>query len=253
MIKTETSREGKRENDSLRRVKIKPDYLDYADGSAYIEQGNTKVITGATIEEKVPFFLKNSGSGWVTAEYAMMPCSTETRTSRERGQGRLSGRTQEIQRLIGRSLRAATDLKLLGERTIIIDCDIVQADGGTRTASITAACVSLAFALKKLLDGGIIEVMPLKHLVAGVSVGIVDGEMLLDLDYSEDSRAEVDMNAVETDDGKMVEVQATAEKNLFSKRDLDKLLKLSHKGIQELIQVQRDILKKQSILFMAYG
>ena len=246
-------REGKREHDSLRRVKIKTDYLEYADGSAYIEQGKTKIITGATIEEKVPFFLKNSGTGWITAEYAMMPCSTETRTSRERGAGRLSGRTQEIQRLIGRALRAATDLELLGERTIIIDCDIIQADGGTRTASITASCISLALALKKLLDNNIIEVMPLKHLVAGVSVGIINSELLLDINYEEDSQAEVDMNIVETDDGKLVEVQATAEKNLFSKKELDKLLKLAHKGIQELVQIQRDILKKKSILFMAYG
>lgn len=243
----------KRSVKELRPIKIKPDYLDFADGSAFIEIGKTKVIAAATIEEKVPSFLKNSGSGWITAEYSMLPRSTEKRTIRERIQSRISGRTQEIQRLIGRSLRAVTELSVLGKRTIILDCDVIQADGGTRTASITASCVALALALKKMMEEEIIDEMPLKHLVSAVSVGIVEGEMLLDLDYSEDSNAEIDMNVVETDTGEIVEVQATAEKKPFSRKELNSLLDLSHQGIKELIQVQKDVLKKKSLLFMAYG
>ena len=177
-------RDNKRAPDTIRPVSIKPDYLDFADGSALISIGKTRVVASVTIEEKVPSFLKGSGKGWITAEYAMLPCSTEKRSPRERGPGRMSGRTQEIQRLIGRSLRTATDLRILGERTIIIDCDIIQADGGTRTASITVGCVALALALKKMMDKGIIDQMPLQNLVSAVSVGIVDGNLLLDLDYS---------------------------------------------------------------------
>jgi ribonuclease PH len=243
----------KRAFDELRPVKIHTEYFDYADGSAFIEVGKTRVAAAATVEEKAPPFLKGSGTGWVTAEYAMLPCATEKRSARERTQGRISGRTQEIQRLIGRSLRAVTDMEALGERTIMVDCDVIQADGGTRTASVTVGCVALALALKKLLDRGIIDKMPLRHLVAGTSVGVVASELLLDLDYSEDSQAEIDMNVVETDSGQLVEVQATAEREPFSRRDLGDLLKIADKGIKEIIQLQKAVLKKKSLMFMAYG
>jgi ribonuclease PH len=242
-----------RKDDELRPIKIYPDYLDFADGSALIEFGKTRVVAAATIEEKVPAFLKNTNSGWITAEYSMLPRSTEKRTVRERTQGYPSGRSQEIQRLIGRTLRAVTDLKGIGERQIILDCDVIQADGGTRVTSINAACVALALALKKMLDQKIIDTMPLHHLVAGVSVGIVNGEPLLDLDYAEDSSAETDMNVVQTDRGQLLEVQATAEKNPFSRSLLERLLRLADKGIEEIIQAQKDVLKKKSLLFMAYG
>jgi ribonuclease PH len=246
-------RANNRANDELRPVKLFLDYMEYADGSAYMELGKTKVIATATIEDKVPAFIKNSGSGWITAEYSMLPCSTEKRTQRERNQSRISGRTHEIQRLIGRSLRAVTDLHLLGERTIIIDCDVIQADGGTRTASITAACVALALALKKLLDKDIIPEMPLRHLIAATSVGLVDNNLLLDLDYREDFEASVDMNVVETDTGHLVEVQATAEKTPMTKKEFAALLSLAEKGIQQLIEIQKEALKEKSLLFMAYG
>jgi ribonuclease PH len=242
-----------RKGDELRPIKIQPDFLDFADGSALIEMGKTRVVAAATIEEKVPPFLRNSGTGWVTAEYAMLPRATEKRTNRERTQGYPSGRSQEIQRLIGRALRAVTDLKAIGERQIILDCDVIQADGGTRVASINAACVALALALKKMLDDGIIEAMPLHHLVAGVSVGIIDGEPLLDLDYAEDSTAETDMNVVQTDRGQLLEVQATAERNPFSRTLLERLLRLADLGCGEIVQAQKDVLKKKSLLFMAYG
>jgi ribonuclease PH len=201
----------------------------------------------------VPPFLKKTGKGWITAEYSMLPRSTEKRTARERSQGYPSGRNQEIQRLIGRVLRAVTDLGIIGERQIILDCDVIQADGGTRVASINAACVALALALKKMLDMKIIDTMPLHHLVAGVSVGIVNDEPVLDLDYAEDSVAETDMNVVQTDRGQLLEVQATAEKNPFSRSLLGTLLRLADKGIEEIVQVQKDALKKKSLLFMAYG
>lgn len=237
--------------DEIRPTKIIPDHLNFADGSSLIEMGGTKVIAAATIEEKVPHFLKGSGSGWITAEYSMLPRSTEKRTMRERA-GRISGRTQEIQRLIGRSLRAATNLPAMGERTIIIDCDVVQADGGTRSASITAGCVALALALLKLMEKKAINQMALVHLVSAVSVGIVNGESLLDLDYSEDSKADIDMNLVKTDNEQIIEIQATAEKSPFSKQDLASLTILAEKGIKELIQIQKEVLKKKSMLFMAY-
>ncbi len=243
----------KRAQDELRPVKLKLDYLDFAFASTFIEAGKTKVIAAATVEERVPSFIKNTGSGWITAEYALLPCSTEKRTARERVSGRVSGRTQEIQRLIGRALRAVTDLSGLGERTIIIDCDVIQADGGTRAASITAGCVALALALKKMLDEGILDQMPLRHLVSAVSVGIVNGEILLDLDYSEDSQAQVDMNVVATDTGQIVEIQATAEKHPFSRKEFNSLLEMANKGINELILLQKDALKKKSLLFIAYG
>lgn len=246
-------RANKRAPDALRPVKIKPDYLDFAEGSAYLEIGKTRVVASASIEEKVPLFLKNSGTGWITAEYSMLPRSTEKRNLRERIQSRISGRNQEIQRLIGRSLRAVTELSVLGEKTLIIDCDVIQADGGTRTASITAGCMALALALKKMMDEGKINQMPLKHLVSGVSVGIVEGQTLLDLDYCEDTKADIDMNVVETEKGQLIEVQATAEGKPFSRKELSNLLSLADKGIKELIQLQKDILKKKSLLFMAYG
>jgi len=246
-------RTNNRSSETLRPITITLDQMDFSDGSALIEMGKTKVIATATIEEKIPIFLKGSNTGWITAEYSMLPRSTEKRTIRERNQARVSGRTQEIQRLIGRSLRAVTDLSILGERTIILDCDVLQADGGTRSASITAGCIALALALKKMMDEGIIDQMPLKHLVSAISVGIVKGNLLLDLDYREDSSAEIDMNVVETDTGKIVEIQATAEKNPFSKKEFNALLALADTGIETLIQVQKDVLKKKSLLFMAYG
>jgi len=235
--------------DELRPVKIRPDYLDFADGSALIEMGKTRIVIASTIEDKVPPFLKNLGSGWITAEYSMLPRATEKRNIRERVQGRLSGRSQEIQRLIGRALRAVTDMTLLGERTVILDCDVIQADGGTRAASVTAACVALALAFKKMLDEKTIKRMPLTSLVAAVSVGMVNGEAMLDLDYSEDSSAEIDMNVIETARGQLVEVQASAEKNPFSRKELTSLLHLADKGIKELIKVEMEILKKKSIPF----
>jgi len=250
------SRDGRSEGrsaETLRQIKITPDFIEIADGSALIEMGRTRVSATATIEEKVPPFLKGAGQDWVTAEYAMLPRATEKRTPRERQQGYPSGRSQEIQRLIGRSLRAVTDLQALGERQIIIDCDVLQADGGTRVASINAACIALALALKKLLDAKILGTMPLRHLVGAVSVGIVNGEALCDLDYIEDSGAETDMNVVETDRGQLLEVQATAEKAPFSRNQLDALLKIADTAIAEIVQIQKDVLKKKSLLFMAYG
>ncbi len=246
-------RSGKRAPTQLRPIKIAIDTLDFADGSALIEMGRTRVLAAATIDERVPPFLKGTGRGWVTAEYAMLPRATTERTPRERTAGRVSGRTQEIQRLVGRALRAVTDLRALGERQIIVDCDVLQADGGTRVASVTAGCVALGLALKKMIDMGLIDHMPLRHLVAGVSIGIVRGKPLLDLDYAEDSQAELDMNVIETDRGELVEVQAGAEKNPFSRKDLLDMLKLADRGIARIIKVQKETLKKKSILFMAYG
>lgn len=252
MMEGEMKRFNNRRPNEVRPVKIISDYLEYADGSALIEMGKTKVLVAATVEDKVPPFLKGSGTGWITAEYSMLPCSTETRTPRDRTQGRISGRSQEIQRLIGRALRAAIDLKVLGERQIILDCDVIQADGGTRTASVTAGCVAVALALKKLLDEKLIGELPLAHLVAGVSVGIVNGQYFLDLDYGEDSRAEVDMNVVETDRGHLVEVQATGEKRPYSRKELSTLLRLAHQGIEKILEAQRAVLRKKSLLFMAF-
>jgi len=242
-----------RKSHELRTVKIIPDYLEFAAGSALIEMGKTRVLVAATIEEKVPPFLKGTGQGWITAEYAMLPCSTETRTPRERTQGRISGRSQEIQRLIGRALRAAVDLKALGERQILLDCDVIQADGGTRTASVTAGCVALALALKKLYEEKKVEEFPLINLVAGISVGLVNGEFLLDLDYNEDSQAEVDLNIVETDTGQLVEIQATGEKRPYTRRELTTMMRLAHEGLQILFEIQRSVLKKKSPLFMAFN
>ncbi len=224
--------------DQLRQAKITPNFMPNAEGSALIEMGNTKVICTASIEEKVPMFMRNQGRGWVTAEYAMLPRATNTRTQRETGV-RVSGRSQEIQRLIGRSLRAVIDDKLLGERQIFIDCDVLQADGGTRCAAITGACVALALAVKHLLKNGKIKKNPLISEVAAVSVGIVNGVAVLDLNYEEDSTAEVDMNVVCTGTGKFIELQGTAEREPFSKAQMDEMLALAEKGINQLFTIQR--------------
>jgi ribonuclease PH len=232
-----------RKADGLRPWKITISPLEYAEGSALIEAGRTKVLCAATIEEKVPTFLKNGGKGWVTAEYSMLPRSTHSRSPRERG-GRVGGRTMEIQRLIGRSLRCVTDLHKLGERTITIDCDVIQADGGTRVASITGAWIALRAACKLLVDNGLLDEIPLLDSVAAVSVGIVDGETLLDLDYSEDSGAHVDMNVVMTGRGQLVEVQATGEDAPFSIAKLNALIKLAANGLKSIKSIQLDALRE---------
>ena len=223
--------------DELRAVKILPGYLPYAEGSVLIEMGQTRVICSASLEERVPPFLRNSGQGWLTAEYAMLPRSTQQRTSREIGRGGPSGRTHEIQRLIGRSLRAVADMRVLGERTITIDCDVLQADGGTRTAAITGAYVAFALASRRLQKAGKTLVT---NQVAAVSVGIVGNTPLLDLKYDEDSRAEVDMNVICTGDGRFIEVQGTAEREPFSRTQMDQLFALAERGIEVLIKVQRE-------------
>jgi len=227
--------------DELRATSITPNYLMHAEGSVLIEAGNTKVICAASVEDRVPPFLRNSGKGWVTAEYGMLPRATTTRTQREASTGKVGGRTQEIQRLIGRSLRSVTHLPALGERTVWVDCDVIQADGGTRTASITGAFVALALALEKLRDRGAIGTIPVIDYVAATSVGIVDGLALLDLAYDDDSRAEVDMNVVKTGDGRFIEVQGTAEGSPFGQEALLRLLDLADRGIQQLVEKQRAI------------
>ncbi len=232
-------------NDQMRPVRIIPGFLKHPDGSVLIETGDTRVLCSAMVEERVPPFLKGSNSGWVTAEYSLLPASTETRSPREASRGKISGRTSEIQRLIGRSLRAIVDLDKLGERTIWIDCDVIQADGGTRTASVTGSFVALYLALKKLKDNGTIESIPIKDYVAAISVGIVEGIPVLDLEYVEDSAADVDMNVIMTGRGDFVEIQGTGEKSVFSRQDLDALLGLAQKGIQELIALQKNILEEQ--------
>lgn len=228
-----------RRADQLRPVTIERNYIKYAEGSVLITVGETKVICTATIEDKVPQFLRGMGEGWITAEYAMLPRATETRNVREVSKGRPSGRTHEIQRLIGRALRSVIDLKAIGERTIWIDCDVIQADGGTRTSSITGAYIALVDALTKLKEQEKWETLPVTDYLAAVSVGIVDGQVLLDLCYQEDSRAEVDFNVVMTGSGKLVEVQGTAEHNPFTKNQLMEMLGLAEKGIDELIKIQR--------------
>ena len=233
----------KRQNNQLRKVSIKRNYLKYALGSCLIEMGNTKVVCSASLDEKVPAFLKASGKGWVTAEYGMLPASCTERIQRESSKGRTGGRTHEIQRLIGRSLRAICDMGALGERAIWIDCDVIQGDGGTRTASITGGFIALADALWKLNREGKISQFPLTDYVAAVSVGIIDGKPALDLCYTEDSKAEVDMNVVMTGSGKFIEVQGTAEHAPFSKLELDRLLILAKQGISELIKIQKHFVK----------
>ncbi|MDP8230698.1 MAG: ribonuclease PH [Candidatus Gorgyraea atricola] len=227
----------------MRKIKIKKNTMRFAEGSCTIEVGNTKIICTASVENKVPPFLRGKGTGWVTAEYGMLPRSCGTRIRRESSAGKPSGRTQEIQRLIGRSLRSVVDLKKLGERTVWIDCDVIQGDGGTRTASITGSFIALIEALVFLKKENIISEIPVNDYIAAVSVGVVDGKLCLDLDYEKDSKAEVDMNVVMTGAGKLVEVQGTAEKNPFSKKELDKMILLAEKGIKELIGIQRNVLK----------
>ncbi|MEW6138754.1 MAG: ribonuclease PH [Thermodesulfobacteriota bacterium] len=234
---TNVTRSESRAFDELRPLSVTCGVLDHAEGSALIEAGRTRILAAASVEEKVPQFLRNSGRGWVTAEYAMLPRSTHTRSIRERG--RVGGRTMEIQRLIGRSLRSVTDLSGIGERTITVDCDVIQADGGTRVASICAGWLALHCALETLVRDGLIGRNPLQDSVAAVSVGMVNGQMLLDLDYEEDSAAEVDMNVVMTGSGRIVEVQATAESKPFSLARLNALVRLAQKGIAQIERIQR--------------
>ena len=231
-----------RATDQMRPVKITPDFVTTAEGSVLVEVGSTRVICTASVDDGVPSFLKGQGKGWVTAEYGMLPRSTDTRTAREAARGRQSGRTLEIQRLIGRALRAVTDAKRLGERTVILDCDVIQADGGTRTASITGAFVALALALERLVAARIIKELPLADSVAATSVGIVNDAMLLDLNYEEDSRAQVDMNVVMTGSGRFVEVQSTAEGRSFSAEEMRMLLELAGAGIRQLRAHQHALL-----------
>jgi ribonuclease PH len=243
-MKMQFKRSDNRAFDQIRPVKITPDYLSHAEGSTLIEMGNTRVICAASVQEDTPAFLKSSEShhGWITCEYGMLPRATETRNIREVTRGKASGRTHEIQRIIGRSLRAITDLANIGMRTIWIDCDVIQADGGTRTAAITGAFVSLIQAFRWMLERGLISTLPVKHYLAAISVGIVHQEMLLDLNYQEDFLAAVDMNIAMTSNGDLVEIQATAEENPFSLKLLDELLMLAQKGINELIDIQHSIL-----------
>jgi len=229
--------------DELRPVRITPGFQSYAEGSVLIELGKTRVCCSVSVEEKVPMFLKGRGSGWVTAEYSMLPRSTCTRSPRESATGRVSGRSQEIQRLIGRALRAVMDLSKLGERSLVVDCDVLQADGGTRTASITGAYVALHLALKSLVDIGLIPSVPLRGSIAATSVGVVRGEMLLDLCYDEDCNADVDFNVVMTDTGSIVEIQGTGESRSFSRSELDRMLDLSYKGIRDLFVVQQEAIQ----------
>ena len=228
-----------REPHSLRPVRLTPHFVATAEGSVLIEVGHTRVLCNASIENTVPGWLRNAGRGWVTAEYGMLPRATLTRTPRESERGKVGGRTHEIQRLIGRSLRSVVDMKLLGERTIILDCDVLQADGGTRTAAITGACTALALALGKLVEAGTLKQSPLREMVAATSVGVVDGGVLLDLNYEEDSRAEVDMNVVMTASGGLVETQATAERETYSRAQLNDMLDAAEAGIRALLEAQK--------------
>ena len=236
-------RADKRAVDEMRAVTITPDFIPPAEGSVLIAVGQTRVVCTATFEDGVPRWRKGTGEGWLTAEYAMIPRATEKRTQREVNRGRPSGRSLEIQRLIGRSLRAVIDLKCLGERTFYIDCDVIEADGGTRTASITGAYVALGLACKKMLAQNLLKKMPLKDSVAAVSVAIVNGEPVLDVNYTEDSRADVDMNVVMTGSGEFIEIQSTAEGAPFSQEQLDKLLGLARGGIEQLTEAQNEILQ----------
>lgn len=240
-----------RKPDELRPVVIHRNYLKFAGGSVLIEMGDTRLICTASVDEKVPPFLKGKGKGWVTAEYSMIPCSTASRTPRDITRGRLNGRSSEIQRLIGRSLRAVVDMEKLGERTVWIDCDVIQADGGTRTAAITGACVALVDALRGLAEQGTLGELPLRDYVAAVSVGKVGGELLLDLCFQEDSRAEVDMNVVMTGNGEFVEIQGTAEGQPFSQGELKGLLALAAGGAGRLIGIQREMLNHKDTVTVA--
>lgn len=240
-------RDSGRDAESLREIKITRGYMKFAEGSCLIEVGNTKVICTASVEDGVPMFLRNKGTGWITSEYSMLPRSCKKRVSRESSRGRVGGRTHEIQRLIGRSLRSVADMSVLGERTIWIDCDVLQADGGTRTASITGSFIAVVDAMKSLKAGGTIDKIPLNDYVAAVSVGIIDGSAALDLDYAEDVRAEVDMNIVMTGSGKFIEVQGTAEGAPFGSTELDGLIGLAQKGIKRIIAEQKKALGKDAL------
>ncbi|MBI5574514.1 MAG: ribonuclease PH [Elusimicrobia bacterium] len=231
-----------RKFDELRKIKITRNYQKFADASCLIQCGNTKVLCAATIQKSVPPHLKDTGTGWISAEYALLPRAGNQRTSRQRSIS--AGRTQEIQRLIGRCLRAVTDLPSMGEHSILIDCDVIQADGGTRTTAINGAFIVLNDALNKMKNQGLIEKIPLKKYVAAVSVGIVDGKILLDLCAKEDNAADVDMNIVMTDEGKFVEIQGAGEESTFSQNDLEKMLRHAKKGILEIIKIQKNVLKK---------
>lgn len=233
-----------RRHNELREIKISRNFIKHAEGSALIEMGETKVLCTATIEEKVPPFLHGKGTGWVTAEYSMLPRSAQQRIPREASKGKIGGRTHEIQRLIGRALRSVIDLKALGERTVWIDCDVLQADGGTRTASITGAFVALVDALRYLQKKGVIDSLPIKDYLAAVSVGKIDEREVLDLSYAEDSKADVDMNIVMTGSGKFVEIQGTAEGSVFSKEEMDRFISLAKKGIKEIIEAEKALLGK---------
>ena len=232
-------RPGDRDAGQLRPLTLTPGYVQTAEGAVLVTLGNTRVLCCATVEQGVPGWLRNSGRGWVTAEYAMLPRSTVTRTPRESERGKIGGRTHEIQRLIGRSLRSVVEMNALGERTVILDCDVIQADGGTRTAAITGAAVALKLALDALVKAGTLKASPMKKLVAATSVGIVGGTALLDLCYEEDSQAEVDMNVVMTEDGGLIETQATAEKGFFSRSGLNELLDLAEAGLKEIFAAQK--------------
>ena len=240
MTQTAFFRPSGRQPDQMRSIRLTPGYSSMPEGSVLIEVGHTRVLCNATIEQGVPVWLRNSGRGWVTAEYGMLPRATLTRTPRESERGKIGGRTHEIQRLIGRSLRSVVDMHALGERTVILDCDVLQADGGTRTAAITGACAALAIALNRLTAAGTLKSPPLRQLVAATSVGIVEGATLLDLAYEEDSQAEVDMNLVMTEDGGLVEVQATAERQAFPRRRLLEMMDIAEHGIQQLFVLQRE-------------
>ena len=231
-----------RQADKLRKITITRNYLKNAEGSVLIEMGDTKVICTASIEDRVPFFLKDQNRGWITGEYSMLPRSTHTRKSRESSSGKVGGRTHEIQRLIGRSMRSVVDLKALGERTIWLDCDVIQADGGTRTASISGAFVALKDAVNFAMENKLIEIQPIRDYVAAVSVGIVEGKTRLDLSYEEDSNAEVDMNIVMTGSGKFIEVQGTAETQPFDRKGFQQMMDLAESGIREMISVQKSVL-----------
>ena len=232
-------RQDNREYNTIRKIKIERNYIKHAEGSCLIQVGNTRVVCTASVDESVPSFLKGSGKGWVTAEYGMIPRSCQIRISRSKS----SGRTQEIQRLIGRSLRAVTDMEQLGERTVWIDCDVIQADGGTRTASITGSFIALIDCMANLKDKELIQSIPIEDYVAAISVGIIDGHPRLDLTYEEDSRADVDMNVVMTGEGKFIEIQGTAERAPFEKGQMDKLLELAKEGILNVIDIQRNLSK----------
>lgn len=237
-------RKNGRGNEEIRELKIYPQFLKFPEASVFLELGDTKIICSASIDDKIPSFLKGTGKGWITAEYSMLPRATEKRNLRESVQGRLSGRTQEIQRMIGRSLRSVVDLSLLQERTIIIDCDVIQADGGTRTASVTAASITLTILFHRMKNEGLLVESPMRALLAGISAGIVEEEFLVDLDFSEDSRAEIDLNLVKTDKGEIAELQVTGEGRTFRKEELLSLISLAETGIEKILEEERKVLKE---------